>query len=384
MVKLTRRRILLAGLATGIAATGAYKQQQIQIRQQRQSALEALAKAQQSQKGLRAVMQAAFEADTQKINQGLAIQASLKLTPPQLPYDRAISKRLIQCSKLGTQQYLTGKIDPTYKGAIQSLPAYTAQLDGFTQLAALKGLEDAQTSETIEVEVPAAANAQDPLEKNLDDAGTAIQKTVKEAVKIKQIVPVYFGFVLASKTSNFIIFRGTQRTTEWIGNIWFFQTNYEDPAYGKVHSGIARIYDGIAEQTRAIAQTLDASLPCYISGHSLGAALATLAAIDLAIKIPRLKNQIRLYTYAGPRIGDPQFAEMHSRLIPNHYRIINLADTIPLAPSTTLRNETYVHMGQTWSFVTYYGDVLPNHAVDTYRAAVDKEVETDRPRTYPA
>jgi predicted lipase len=381
-MKLGRRQILLAGLGSGVAATIFRNYQRLQT----QSRLEALAR-QQSQLKVQDILKETLAADAKKINQTIAIQASLKLTPPQIPYDRSISKLLIQCSKLGTQQYLSGKVDPSFNGLIKSLPAYTSDLDGYTQIASLKGLEDVQSSETIEVDVPThSANntTQDPVENNLDTAQEAIGHTVKQAVKLKQIIPVYFGFVLISKTANIIVFRGTQRTTEWLGNIFLFQKNYEDFADSKIHSGFANLYKDLAPQTREIARQLNPSIPCYISGHSLGAALATLAAIDLAVSVPKLQKQIRLYAYAGPRVGNPSFARVHSQLVPNSYRIVNLADSIPLSPPTIFRNDIYSHVGQEWSFLAQYGDVLPNHAVDTYRAAINKEVETHQARAYPS
>lgn len=381
-MRLRRRQILIAGLTFGVVATIFRNYQRLRV----QSRLMALAR-KESQTNLHDLLKQTFEADDQKINQGIEIQASLKLTPSNIPYDRSVSKLLIQCSKLGTQQYLSGKVNPSFDGSIKSLPAYTSDLDGYTQIASLKGLEDVQSSETIEVDVPVTNHpltaTQDPIENNLDAAQTAIGQTVKQAVKLKQLIPVYFGFVLTSKTANIIIFRGTQRTTEWIGDILLFQKNYEGFANSKIHSGFARIYKNLAQQTREIANHLNPSLPCYISGHSLGAALATLAAADLALLVPKLKEQIQLYTYAGPRVGNPSFAQMHSQLVPNSYRIFNLADSIPLSPPTIFRNDVYSHVGEAWSFLTQYGDVLPNHAVDTYRAAINREVETNKTRVYP-
>jgi len=382
-MKFRRRQILLAGLAIGVAATGTRNYQRLQVKNK----LVELAR-EKSQTNLHSVLKETLEADVKTVNQTLEIQSSLKLTPPKIPYNHSISKRLIQCSKLGTQQYLSGKVDPSFNGSIKSLPAYSAQLDSYTQIVSLKGLEDARISETVEVEVPETTTrrttSQDPVEKNLDTAESEIGKTVTQAVKLKQIIPVYFGFVLTSKTDNIIIFRGTQRTTEWIGDVFLFQKNYEGFRNSKIHSGFADIYKGLAEQTREIARQLNPSLPCYISGHSLGSALATLAAIDIAQNVPKLKDQIRLYTYAGPRVGNPDFAQMHSQVIPNSYRIVNLADSIPLSPPTIFRKDVYVHVGQAWSFLTQYGDVLSNHAVDTYRAAVNGEVETNKARTYPS
>ncbi|MEH2159957.1 MAG: lipase [Nostoc sp.] len=381
-MRLRRRQILLAGLTLGIVATISRNYQRLRAH----SKLMALAQ-KESQTNLHELLKQTFEADAKKINKGIEIQASLKLTPSNISYDRSVSKLLIQCSKLGTQQYLSGKVNPSFDGSIKSLPAYTSHLDGYTQIASLKGLEDVQSSETIQVDVPVTNHSltatQDPVENNLDAAQTAIGQTVKQAVKLKQLIPVYFGFVLISKTANIIIFRGTQRTTEWIGDILLFQKNYDGFANSKIHSGFAKIYKDLAGQTREIANHLNPSLPCYISGHSLGAALATLAAVDLALSVPKLKKQIRLYTYAGPRVGNPSFAQMHSQLVPNSYRIFNLADSIPLSPPTIFRKDVYSHVGEAWSFLTQHGDVLPNHAVDTYRTAVNREVETNKARTYP-
>lgn len=381
-MKFGRRQFLLAGLTFGVAAIETRNYH----RWQKKRKLEALAK-ERYRTNLHGMKQETFDADAKKIAQGIKIQASLKLTPPKIPYERNMSKLLIQCSKLGTQQYLSGKVDPSFNGSIKSLPAYIQELNSYTQIASFKGLEDARSSEAVAVDVPQTSQPQtatkDPVENDLDTAQKEIGDTVTQTVKIQQLIPVYFGFVLTSKTANIMIFRGTQRTTEWIGDIVLFQKNYEGFANSKIHSGFASIYNKLAQQIHEIVGQLNSSVPCYISGHSLGSALATLAAVDLARKFPKLKEQIRLYTYGGPRVGNPTFAQMHSQIVPNSYRIFNLADTIPLSPPTMFRKDIYVHVGQPWSFLSQYGDVLANHAVDTYRAAINKQVETDRERTFP-
>lgn len=117
-MKLRRRQILLAGLTFGVAATATRNYQRLRA----QSKLEELAR-EKSQTDLQSLLKQTFEADAKKINQGIEIQASLKLTPPKVPYERSISKLLIQCSKLGTQQYLSGKVNPSFNGTIKSLPA---------------------------------------------------------------------------------------------------------------------------------------------------------------------------------------------------------------------------------------------------------------------
>lgn len=40
----------------------------------------------------------------------------------------------------------------------------------------------------------------------------------------------------------------------------------------------------------AIAKQLDPTITCYITGHSLGAAVATLVAMEIALQVPRRKS----------------------------------------------------------------------------------------------
>jgi predicted lipase len=296
---------------------------------------------------------------------------------------------LIQCSKLATQQYLTGKIIPTYDGSIKSLPAYFNELDGYTHLASFRGHE-ANTEQKFEVDVPTGAQnqTQDPVEQEASDAQDAIGQTVKETVKFKQLIPVYLGFVLTSKTKNIIVFRGTQRIEEWFYNFYARQRDYHNPAsgeyFGKIHKGFIANYDSIIDPIpREITKKLDPSIPCYITGHSLGAALAVIASVDLASNIPALKPQIQLYTYAGSRIGNPTFAQIHTKYIPNHYRVVNLADVLPLLPPLKSPGGEYIHTGEEWSFLSQSGDFMPNHVVDTYREAMKRGVETNQHRPYP-
>jgi len=383
-MKLRRRQILLAGVAAGVAATVG-SEYATRRAAQAQSAEWLARNASDSTQ----LLKQTFEADTQKIHAGIDIQASVGQPHPTIPYSREMSNLLIQCSKLATQQYLTGKTIPTYDGSIKLLPAYFRELDGYTQLTSFKGHES-EVEDTIEIDVPTTAqnNPQDPLEQGANDAQSTIGQTVKEAVQLRQITPVYLGFVLVSKTKNIIVFRGTQRNTEWLYNVYARQQDYHNPAgggsWGKVHRGFVANYKSIIDPIpRDVAKQLDPSLPCYITGHSLGSALAVLASVDLALNIPALKSQIQLYTYAGARVGDPTFARIHAQSVPNHYRIVNLADIVPLLPPIQSPGGTYVHTGEEWSFLSQSGDFLPNHVVDTYRQAISQRVETNQHRMYP-
>ncbi|MBD2775299.1 lipase family protein [Iningainema tapete] len=378
-MKLKRRQILIGGMAAGITSTIGTEYLQRKAAYERQKKLEALVE--KTPRDTDSLLEATFEADARKINQGKAIQASVKLTPPKIPYNRETSKLLILCSRIATEQYLKGKVDPDYDGSIKSLKNYSSKLDGYTQIASFKG-NDVETEENIEVEVPTTAqsNSQDPVERDVNSAQNQVKKTVKEIVKLRQKVSVYIGFVLTSKTNNIIVFRGSQTRVEWINNLTAFQKDYTDPISGqhcgKIHLGFLDNYHEIIEPIpREIAKKLNPSVPCYISGHSLGAALATLAALDIALNVPQLRKQLQLYVYASPRVGDATFAKLHNKMIPNSYRVVNNADAFNLVPPTNTLG-IYIHIGQEWSFLSQNGDLLPNHVVDTYRAAINRGIET--------
>ena len=67
-----------------------------------------------------------------------------------------------------------------------------------------------------------------------------------------------------------------------------------------------------------------------ICGHSLGGALATLLALDLAAN-----SGIRdptAYSYASPRTGDPAFVSTYNQVVPKSFRIANRIDLVPKLP----------------------------------------------------
>ncbi|MFN5514787.1 MAG: lipase family protein, partial [Cyanobacteriota bacterium] len=268
-MKFRRRQVLLGGVALGSGLTLAQNYQA--NRGQRE--LQALARQQLAETDQAGLLKATFEADAQKIYQGQAIMDGLKLTPPQIAYDREISRLLIACSKIATQQYLTGKTLPDYDGAIRDLPAFTPELKDFQQIASFRGKE-AKSTETVEVNLPEQETG-DPLDDSVGDAENEVRQTLQKVVKLTQEIPVYLGFVLASAQMNIIVFRGTQTAIEWLNNLYARQIPFTERQsgqyFGKIHEGFINNYLRIVEPIpKDIAGQLDPTLPCYVTGHSLG------------------------------------------------------------------------------------------------------------------
>jgi triacylglycerol lipase len=390
MDKFKRRQFLLGGVAAGTAATLGTEYVRRDRAEARQAAIDAYAAEFYDPED---IIQAAVTGDTRMVEEFQAIQAAAVFPPPPVPYNRTVSKRLILLSRLATQQYITGRNDPSYDGNLQQLLDYNPSLDNYRLVTHFLGKER-QVNDNIELQVPQAViddptllNDPTALEDTLAQTEDAIRTGVTTAVRVGRRIEVFYGFLLESEDDSILVLRGTQRTAEWVGNIYAVQQPYLDPntgeSLGNVHTGFRRIADSIINPlvVEAVRQ-IDPNKPCYVSGHSLGAALATVLALDIALAVPELRPNLKVYAYATPRVGNPEFARSYAKILPNSFRITNLADPIPTMPPTRLRAE-FVHVGEDWSFLSQAGDILPNHIVDTYRRAVNAEAESNQRREFP-
>jgi triacylglycerol lipase len=80
----------------------------------------------------------------------------------------------------------------------------------------------------------------------------------------------------------------------------------------------------------------------HVTGHSLGGALATLAALRLQKE--RLYPVQTVYTYGSPRAGDSDFALAFDALLGTRcHRVVNNEDLVTRVP---MRSMGYKHIGQ--------------------------------------
>lgn len=110
-----------------------------------------------------------------------------------------------------------------------------------------------------------------------------------------------------------VAFRGTDSLSGWgqdLASVLLTEfpgcSHQGEPC--RVGSGFLQNYQAIAEAIRTQLSAIGCSAgstPLYVTGHSLGAALATLAMFDLN----RLGyNVAKAYTFGQPRVGDAAFA----------------------------------------------------------------------------
>ena len=92
---------------------------------------------------------------------------------------------------------------------------------------------------------------------------------------------------------------------------------------GKVHNGFKSALEDVWDELLCEVENLRAQgVKIWLTGHSLGAALATLAA-------DRLQVVQGLYTFGSPRVGDQTF-EARFRL--KAFRVVNGNDIVPSVP----------------------------------------------------
>lgn len=107
---------------------------------------------------------------------------------------------------------------------------------------------------------------------------------------------------------------------------------------GKVHTGFVEAYASIeADVEKEVGALKD--IPLYITGHSLGAALATICTQRLE-HTPEYRDKIAAcYTFGSPRVGDKDYdLEFKSPI----YRVVNTTDVVTVVPLLAMG---YIHIG---------------------------------------
>ena len=112
-----------------------------------------------------------------------------------------------------------------------------------------------------------------------------------------------------------------------------------------VHNGFLTAYLGVRaallSQLRAIIRNpgLSGGWTLYITGHSLGGALATIFAYDVCTSGTKGGGEksagissVVVHSFGSPRVGNKAFAEAFESRIDSSWRFSNVSDIIPTVP----------------------------------------------------
>jgi endonuclease G len=143
------------------------------------------------------------------------------------------------------------------------------------------------------------------------------------------------GFIAIAGDVVLIAFRGTESIGDWLGNIDVLPTARP---YGSVHRGFLNAYLLVEQEVLAAIQQIAPANPrLWITGHSLGGALATIAAAELR---PRLLAS-GIHTFGQPRLGAAALTSFFLENFPDRFmRFVNDDDIVTRVPPG------YQHVGK--------------------------------------
>lgn len=125
--------------------------------------------------------------------------------------------------------------------------------------------------------------------------------------------------------------RGSSNIRNWIANVDFLQTKCPLVNDCYVHTGFQNAWIEIGASVKAAIASAAKANPGYkivSTGHSLGGAVATLAAAYLRAD----GNAVDLYTYGSPRVGNEAFANFVSAQAGAEWRVTHGDDPVPRLP----------------------------------------------------
>ncbi len=164
------------------------------------------------------------------------------------------------------------------------------------------------------------------------------------------------AILLENEKHLFLGFRGTETTS--IKDIKSDLRAVTMPCEtgGKVHTGFNKAFNQVAldiQTTLNEDRFSDKSL--FITGHSLGGALATIGAKKLSHK----GGVAACYTFGAPRVGDDEWA---SNIKAPIYRIVNAADPVTMLPPGAL----------SINFLSWFFSLIPHFGKSVRRVLLSK------------
>lgn len=192
-----------------------------------------------------------------------------------------------------------------------------------------------------------AAYTEDPqkcINKKLSSEKIELLERIEKKCLNKKVYGTCSAYTAISHASKqvFLVYRGSDSTKQVLAElvftlirqkVLFMEAGYVSKYF---YDAFMNLYPCIKE---SINETLSKN-PTYdllVTGHSLGAAMASLAAVALVKENIINPKRLLLYNFGSPRVGDILYALNHDRLVPNSYRVVHFDDIIvhfpPMKPA---------------------------------------------------
>jgi triacylglycerol lipase len=214
---------------------------------------------------------------------------------------------------------------------------------------------------------------------------------------LSKFLPEPFAFVACAPQNNlYLVVRGSETAADWMDDADIAQKAYSPvPGYGKVHTGFMDIYASMSLAVRAAVNSALQKLggnakAFYVTGHSLGSALSTLAVPDVIARSNLDRRTVGLFHYplASPRVGDPDFYYQYLKQNVPTFRVIDTEDVVPDLPPSVISisilgvtfTYIYKHVGLEVSYTAQYDSDAGNHDhINSYYFALKNPTQPEGP-----
>ena len=171
--------------------------------------------------------------------------------------------------------------------------------------------------------------------------GDAVRDTCRSSFRLNSVEFIAADatecFVASSENAALVCFRGTQGFADWMVDLDLLSTRR---GYGTVHRGFLGAFKVVEDQLANAIQGLG-ERKLIVTGHSLGGALATIAAAEWQAVFPISW----VYTFGQPAVGKGEFVDfMGEHYSRTFIRFVNDDDIIARVPPT------YRHFGRLCHF----------------------------------
>lgn len=176
------------------------------------------------------------------------------------------------------------------------------------------------------------------------------------------------GYLATDSTNALIIlsFRGSISLDNWLTNLDFALTDTHLCSTCRAHTGF---WDSWNDASAAVLPALKAAVaknPAYriaVTGHSLGGAVAALAAASLRVQ----GYDVALYSFGAPRVGGAALSGFISGQKGGNYRVTHWNDPVPRVPLVAMG---YVHISPEYYIGVGNGGAVEKGGLKVYEGAV--------------
>jgi len=159
----------------------------------------------------------------------------------------------------------------------------------------------------------------------------------------------HVALVVSLKSSLILAFRGTDDLSDWLDNLRIFPAK---TVWGDVHSGFLASVDTLLPRVKeALAKSRVEKKEVWVTGHSLGAAMAVLASMKLTTE--EAVDVKGIYTFAQPLLASAQFRREYDEILGSKlYRFETSGDQVPNQPPPYRSPGTLIYLSrkdQVWT-----------------------------------